>query len=178
MVKYIFFIAALVAGLTGCHSLSEKNKPKEVFAGPRMDIKNVNMLYSDSARVKVHMTAPRQLEMDNYDRLFPDGVMLEFFDNTGQKTTIITSKKGRMKYENQIYTVYDSVVVRNLAKNEIMNTEELNWQQREQKVFTEKHVAIRTPEELLEGEGLDAKQDFSWYRIRKPTGVFPVEQKK
>ena len=178
MKVFYFFSLLWLTALFSCKPDTDKNLPKQVFAGPRMDVRNVNMLYSDSARVKIHMTAPRQLEMDNYDRLFPDGVAIEFFDNAGTKTTIITGKHGRMKYETQVYTVYDSVVVRNLAKNEIMNTEELNWQQREQKVFTEKHVTIRTPDELLEGEGLDAKQDFSWYRIRKPTGIFPVEQKK
>ena len=74
--------------------------------------------------------------------------------------------------------VTDSVVVNQILKQETLFTEELNWLQAEKKVHTDKNVTIQTPDELLKGEGLDAKQDFSWYRILKPTGAFPIETKE
>jgi hypothetical protein len=57
-----------------------------------------------------------------------------------------------------------------------MNTEELNWVPAKQKIFTDKFVTIQTKEEVLKGQGLEAKQDFSSYRILKPTGTFPITQ--
>jgi LPS export ABC transporter protein LptC len=139
------------------------------YMGPLSQEQNISMYYSDSAKVKIHVTAPSQLWMQNQDRIFPDGIFIEFYNAEGQKATTISGKRGRVRAENGLYTVSDSVVVVNLQKQEVMTTEELNWRQKLGTIFTEKAVKIQTPLEVLTGEGLDAKQDFSWYRIRRPT---------
>ena len=67
------------------------------------------------------------------------------------------------------------MVVKNLQKKETLNTEELHWDRTKQEVFTDKFVRIETPTEILTGQGLRANQDFSRYRILKPTGIFTVK---
>jgi len=161
----------------GCNK-SELGGKAETYDGPLYDFKNIDLLYSDSAKVKVHMISPRELVMPNQDMIFPDGIHLDFYDATGQKETQLTSKKARYRADKQTYVVTDSVVVLNFKKQETLLTEELNWLQSEKKIHTNKEVTIKTPTELLKGEGLDAKQDFSWYRIRKPTGIFPIDTKE
>jgi LPS export ABC transporter protein LptC len=165
-------IAALLVLLAACKP--DGNTSEVHYEGPVMDVQNANMLYSDSARVRVHVTAPREMMLQNYDRTYPDGVFVEFFDNQGERTTTLKAKKGRFHYETNMYTVNDSVVVENIKNQETLTTQELNWRQREGKIFTEKFVTILRPDEKLTGNGLDAKQDFSWYRIRHPLGIFPV----
>jgi LPS export ABC transporter protein LptC len=72
--------------------------------------------------------------------------------------------------------VRGNVIVKSLDKGQTLNTEELNWKPETKTVYTEKFVTITTAEEILKGEGLDAAQDLSRYKIRKPTGVFPLKQ--
>jgi hypothetical protein len=72
--------------------------------------------------------------------------------------------------------VRGNVIVRNLQKGETLNTEELSWKPETKKIFTEKFVTITTADEILKGEGLDAMQDMTHYRIRKPLGVFSLKQ--
>jgi hypothetical protein len=55
-----------------------------------------------------------------------------------------------------------------------LSTEELNWDPQKQIVFTDKFVVIETPTEILKGEGLEANQNFTKYKILKPTGVFSI----
>ena len=59
-----------------------------------------------------------------------------------------------------------------------MNTEELKWMPQEHKVKIEKDkfVRIQTQNEVLTGMGLDANEDFKWYKITKPQGVFAVQK--
>ncbi len=172
----LLFIVTSFLLLQGC-SKSELGGKPETYDGPLYDFKNIDLLYSDSAKVKVHMVSPRELVMPNQDMIFPEGIHLDFYDATGQKETQLTSKKARYRADKQTYVVTDSVVVLNFKKQETLLTDELNWLQSEKKIHTNKEVTIKTPTELLKGEGLDAKQDFSWYRIRKPTGIFPIDDK-
>ncbi len=172
----LFLPAVLLTGLLwGCGEEKEEKKIA-VYKGPTSEVKNLDMLFSDSAQVRIHLTAPLQLELENGDRTFPKGVFMVFFDEKGVKTSTLKANKG-VRYANNLYNVRGNVIVNNLEKNETLNTEELNWKPETKKIYTEKFVTIKTPESVLQGTGLDAEQDFSRYRIRQPTGVLPLNNK-
>ncbi|MGI8599360.1 MAG: LPS export ABC transporter periplasmic protein LptC [Chitinophagaceae bacterium] len=78
--------------------------------------------------------------------------------------------------ENDLYAGKGDVVLKSFEKEQQLNTEELYWKQSEQNVFTDKFVRIESEGEILTGEGLTAKQDFSSYRILKPTGTFTMPE--
>jgi LPS export ABC transporter protein LptC len=164
--------AALLAACNAEHDLS-KMQPYE---GPLMEASDVETLYSDSARVRVRLTAPLEQQMENQDLHFPKGVYLEFFDKEGVKNSTLRGNSGVYVKEKNLYTVTGNVVIIDLQENKTLNTEELNWDPLKQQIFTDKFVTITTQEEILKGEGLDAQQDFSSYQIRKPTGTFSVPQ--
>ena len=42
-------------------------------------------------------------------------------------------------------------------------------------IYTNENVKITTAKELIYGVGLRAKQDFTQYKIAKPTGVFSID---
>ena len=68
------------------------------------------------------------------------------------------------------------VEVKNIRKKEQLNTEELFWKPKDQKIYTEKFLTIRQEDQILSGEGLDAAQDLSRYKITKPTGVINLKE--
>ena len=169
----------LLAGLVllaGCDGNDKELKQPVTYKGPLREVHNLEMLFSDSARLKIHMKAPLQLEQTNGDQHFPKGVYIEFYDEKGVKSTTLKANKGIRYAKTNLYNVRGNVIVRNLQKGETLNTEELSWKPETKKIFTEKFVTITTAEEILKGEGLDAMQDMTRYRIRKPTGVFPLKQ--
>ena len=63
-------------------------------------------------------------------------------------------------------------------KGEKLNTEELVWNQSAKKLFTEKFVKITTPTQVMYGDGLEANEDFTWYRILNPKGIVAVDKKE
>jgi len=172
-------LLSLVAGLAllaGCGGTEKEIKQPVTYKGPLREVRNLEMLFSDSARLKIHLKAPLQLEQTNGDQHFPKGVYIEFYDEKGVKSTTLKANKGIRYATTNLYNVQGNVIVRNLQKGETLNTEELTWKPETKKIFTEKFVTITTAEEVLTGIGLDAMQDMTHYRIRDPKGAFPLKQ--
>lgn len=146
------------------------------YTGPMMETDNIETLYTDSARIKVRLTAPKQQTMENGDQHFPKGVYIEFYNEKEIKSSTLKANSGIYNKEKDLYTVTGNVIIIDSLKSQKMNTEELNWIPAKQKINTDKFVTIQTKEEVLKGQGLEAKEDLSSYRILKPTGTFPITQ--
>ena len=141
-------------------------------------ISDFETLYSDSAVVKVRIKGPTMLRyLDNNDprQEFPDGMEVEFFNPSGRVTGQLTSKYGiRLERDRQVI-VRDSVVWESLNK-ETLETSELIWDEKTEKVFTNKFVVIRRPGEIITGYGFESNQDFSYSKIRSVTGQFESDK--
>ena len=166
----------LVVALSACEEEKNTKKP-EVYKGPIEEINNVQMLYSESAVMKVKMNTARQLRYLNDDRKYPNEVTILFYGPSAEVITTLRADSGRYNKGKDLYTLLGNVVVIKKQTQETLYTDELNWNPNTKKVYTEKPVRTlsKLTGERLNGIGLDADQDFSWYSIRKPTGVFNVE---
>ncbi len=160
-------------------SFSCKKKKEIVFekpySGPMMTGHNVETLYSDSGKIKVRMTAPLQYEYANGDRKFPSGIHIEFYKSSGELNSVLTANKGYYYKLTDNYKVTGNVIVENNLEKKKLNSEELLWEPVLKKVSTDKFVRIQTPTEILTGIGMTASQDFKYYRILQPKGIFPVK---
>lgn len=140
------------------------------------EAENVEMLYTEKQLLKVKMQAPKIFELQNGDRDFPEGLYLEFYDEAGKlSSTLRANSAFYFKTENK-WRGRGKVEVRNLAKNEQLNTEELFWMPATKRISTEKFVTIKMESEVIYGTGLDAAQDLSDYRITNPEGEFDVQE--
>ncbi len=134
--------------------------------------KEVEILYSDSAVVKVRVLGP---VLHNYTaandpkQVFTEGVDVTFYDNGGRETSHLTAKKAVREQGRKIITARDSVVLTTI-KNEVLETEELIWDERLEKLSTQKFVKVTSPDEVIYGFGLEATQDFSYWKILVPQG--------
>ncbi|MEX1238703.1 MAG: LPS export ABC transporter periplasmic protein LptC [Cyclobacteriaceae bacterium] len=147
-----------------------------VYDGPMRIGENVELYYTEDNQVKVKMIAAVVYEFETGDREFPKGLYLEFFDENGKlESTLRANEAYYFKKENQ-WRGRGKVEVKNLEKNELLNTEELFWKPAEEKIFTDKFVTIRQQADVIYGQGLEARQDMSDYVIKKPEGVFSVEE--
>lgn len=162
--------------LTACEEPKQAKKV-EPYNGPIEQINDVKLLYSEAAQLKVRLTTARQWRYANDNRKYPKPVNIVFYGPAGEEVTTLRSDSGRYDKAKDLYTVMGNVVVINKQKQEKLLTPELNWNPITKKVFTEKRVKIisQLTGENLYGVGLDANQDFTNYKIRKPTGVFNVE---
>lgn len=177
MKKYCLYVGLLASlSLLGCGE-PKSDKKVEPYQGPIEEINDVRLLYSEAAMLKVRLKTPKQLRYANDNRTYPKPVNIVFYGPNGEEVTTLRSDSGRYDKAKDLYTVMGNVVVINREKQEKLLTPVLNWNPVTKKVFTEKQVTIisQLTGEKLYGMGLDANQDFTNYKIRKPTGVFNVE---
>ncbi|MEM1326735.1 MAG: LPS export ABC transporter periplasmic protein LptC [Bacteroidota bacterium] len=140
-------------------------------------LEDVEMLYSDSARLQVRITAPtlhRYTETDARQE-FPDGLLVEFFDANQNISGYLSAKYGIQSEGSYEVIVRDSVVWESY-KGEKLETSELTWDERNGRIFTNKYVTLIREQEVIQGYGFEADQDFKKSRVRAVDGVFQVNE--
>jgi len=136
----------------------------------------VEIQYSEMGHRKATVLAPLVIThgTDNPSMEFPDGVRLYFYDDRKDTTSKLTADYGIYYTNKEEMMVRDNVVIVNV-KGETLNTEELVWKRKDEKIYSDKFVRITTPEEIIYGTGFEAKQDFSDYTIKNISGIVHVK---
>ena len=140
--------------------------------------RNVEILYSDSALVRVRVTGAvlhNYVTRENPRQEFPEGIQIEFLEPDLSIKNVLTAKNAIRQQEKGKITARDSVVMIT-AKKEKLETAELIWDEKTAKVYTDKFVKVTKPGEVIYGFGLEAEQDFSYWKIIVPKGRIKVEQ--
>jgi len=138
--------------------------------------KNVEVIYSDSARVKIKLTAPvlNRFEGNNPYSEFPKGLVVLFYDETlNVKSKLTANYAIRYERENRMEAKNDVVVIN--AKGEKLNTEHLIWDEKKQIIYSKEFVKITTADEIIMGEGFEANQTFTKYKINKIKGTINLK---
>ncbi|MCF0054741.1 LPS export ABC transporter periplasmic protein LptC [Dyadobacter sp. CY356] len=166
-----FCILALAGFFLIACEPSDKKKGKP-YTGPIEITNGVELKYSEQGLMKVLLKTPKQLRFQNDDKVFPDTININFYDPLG--VTVVTrlrADSGRFDQRKNVYIVKGNVrVVKSLTK-ELLTTTELNWSPDTKKVFTEKFVSVKNTvtKDIINGNGMDADQDFSHIKFRKGT---------
>ncbi len=176
---YIVGLAGLLLGWSCENDLADVAALEERLNVQVETVKEVEILYSDSAQVKVRITGPTML--NNLDRTEPfqefvDGVLVEFFDPLDGSISSTLVARYAIRYERKGEIIARDSVVWESVTDQKLETEELIWQEREQQVFTRKFARISTPTEIIYGHGFRANQDFSNARIQQVEGIITVDQ--
>ncbi|MGH1334862.1 MAG: LPS export ABC transporter periplasmic protein LptC [Aureispira sp.] len=139
--------------------------------------KGVELLYSDSAVVRVAIHAPtllRYVAQDTPKQVFPDGVDADFFDGQQVQTSkMIANYAEQFQKEQKVY-LRDQVKIWN-DQNELLETEELVWNKTEKTIHSTKKVRITTPTQVINGVGFKSNLDFTEWEMYQMTGT--MEQK-
>jgi LPS export ABC transporter protein LptC len=157
------FLFLIIAILSACNT-AEIKEPLE-YTGPLQEAENVELFYSQNEQVKVKMKAELLYEFQNGDREFPKGVYMEFYTEFGRLESTLRADHAFYFKNDAQWRGRGNVEVKNVEKNEQLNTEELFWKPAKKDIFTEKFVTIRQQGDVIYGTGLTAKQDLSDYTI-------------
>lgn len=104
-----------------------------------------------------------------------DGLKAEFYTDSLYLSNTLTAKSGRWYEREGNIVLRDSVRIIN-DKGDMLQTNELVWNETLKQFFTDKPVKITTATQIISGIGMESNQDFSWYRIKNITGAVAVEK--
>ncbi len=162
----LFFILLLLGAFSSCRESVDPDALK-VYDGPVNAATNIFLIHSDSAIIRSEITAPRQLEFQNGNLEFPDGIEIKFFTVDGQLETTMRADRGYFIKESNLYRGEGNVQIKNLIKDQRLQTEEIFWNQAEKKIYTDKFVTIQERQTLFNGTGMEADDSFSTYKLKQ-----------
>lgn len=144
---------------------------------PVETIKDCEIIYSDSSKVRVLLTATVMNRFNNDKKYveLKDGLKVQFFDEKGKKESELLSDYAIIDEENDIMQAQKNVVVRNI-NGDVLESETLNWSQEKQEIFTDDFIKITTDNEVIFGQGLVSNQNFTKYTIKKIKGTISIER--
>jgi LPS export ABC transporter protein LptC len=146
---------------------------------PAFMVEELETFYSDSGIVKVKIYAPKLVRYDNKDASFdeyPEGINVEFFDANLNTTATLDCQYAKYHIKEELWEAKNNVEIVNIEKGESLNTELLFWDLRNERIYSDKFVRIKTEKEILFGQGFESNQEFSKWRIIKPTGTILIEE--
>ena len=73
----------------------------------------------------------------------------------------------------QLWRLDGNVNITNVM-NEKFLTNQLYWDQRQHKLYSDSFIHIERPDKVLEGYGFDSNEQLTRYTIRKVSGIFPA----
>jgi LPS export ABC transporter protein LptC len=145
---------------------------------PAETARDVEVIYSDSGKILIKLITPR---LDRFQKKaspyieFPEGLRLLFYDSAMKVKSELTANYG-INWENKkIMEVKNNVVITDYEKNEVLNTEDIVWDQKKHSIYSDVFVKRTTSDGVLYGDGFDADESLKNYKLRNPHGVFTVE---
>lgn len=177
--RLVFPAAIFVLFFTACEDIKKETRQVVTEDDVAVEVaKDVEILYSDSAVVRVKVTGPVLLNINDRDdprQEFPNGIRFDFLQADRTVRSTLTAKTAVRQQEKGLITARDSVVLTTI-KQEKLETEELTWDEKSAKIRTDKFVKVSQPGEVVYGFGLEANQDFSYWKILVPKGRIKVQQ--
>jgi hypothetical protein len=184
-IHYKFLLAATL--ITGCFFISScENSRKQIedLTSKRIGVeeaKQVDIVYSLGDKTKARLSAPYMLRhQDTVPYIeFTKTVHSDFYDDSLRIESRLDAHYGRyMETESKVF-LRDSVVVFN-TKGDTLFCNELYWDRSKpgSEFYTDKPVRIRTLTQIIDGDGLDAPQDFKSWHIINGRGLVRVSSKE
>jgi LPS export ABC transporter protein LptC len=155
-------------------SSQEVNKPVETTVG-------VDVIYSDSAKVKARMTAPVMLnhtatKANKQYYEMPKGVHIDFYDPKQKIISTVTAEYAITKNLNKVIELRHNVVVVN-DKGDNFKSEELIWDQAGKRFYSSKFSTLTQLEgNVISGSTFRCNEDLTNPEFNQSTGTFNVNQ--
>ena len=138
--------------------------------------KDVQINYSDNGVVRIQASGPKATRFNTEKPYleFSEGIKILFYNSAREVESTLTAKHATAVENSHSMTARDSVVVVN-NKGEVLNTDELIWDEGKKIIYSNSFVKISTKDEILYGNGMIANENFTDYTIKHITGTIKVK---
>jgi LPS export ABC transporter protein LptC len=146
--------------------VSDKQQPIE-------QIKEAEMLHTENGNVKVRVLARsiERFEDTQPALIFSDHLAVYFYNDFAELQSKLMADYASIDEEKKIMMAQNNVILIS-SDDKKLETDELIWDEKKNKIYTDKKVKITTGKEVVYGEGFTSSPDFKQYSITKIHGTF------
>lgn len=162
------------------NSKQELQDIEEEINRPSLSAKNYHTIVTDSGYCKYDFETPELIQYENVEDphvYFPLGLNFRMYGEKGQLLKTRIKCNNAYYYKERNLWELNNDVEAETEKGERLNTEQLFWDTKERKIYSEKFVKITTKNQVITGIGFESDEKLSKYEIKRPGGEIAVEQK-
>ena len=104
---------------------------------------------------------------------FPSGIRVYAYADDGTLETTIVARKARHdKYpkrkDDELWSVFGNVVVRNILRKQTMETDTLYWDSKAHEIWTDCYIKLSSPDGYMQGTGMRSDEMARNAILKKP----------
>lgn len=179
-VRSITVLAMGTVMLFSCKTdIKEVNALAHREGSPELSGENMELFYSDSARLKYKVAAPvyekYNTEKEKYDE-FPKGLKASLYAKDGTVTGTIVSKYAKKLEEEMLWELRNEVVVVN-SEGKKLETDLLYWDMKKEIVYSDRYTRLTSGDQIIEGnDGFESDQQLYNPVFRNVTGQVEIPE--
>lgn len=158
-------VLAVALVVISCGRGIKKAEKLDLDTTPVQVVKDMYVVQTDMGQMQMRTEAPvmERYQNDTLEwEIFPEGFTTYAYDEEGRLETMIRSDKARhTKPSNggtEVWAAYGNVLVKNLIRQETMETDTLYWDRNNEKIYTDCYVRLISPQGMMQGYGMESDQ--------------------
>ena len=171
---FLFFLVLIFVSCSNDPKLVQEFVFSEVL--PIEKIEGAEMLHTENGKLKVKIVATTIERFNNQEPqlVFSNHLVVYFYNDSALVQSTLQAEYAEINDEKKLMIAKENVILTNIAGKKL-ESEQLIWDENNNKIFTDKKVKITTGKEVIEGEGFVSNPDFTEYSISKIHGTFNFE---
>lgn len=156
-------------------SAKESEKPEQITKG-------VDVIYSDSAKVKMRLQAPVLKEYNDTAKnakpyqVTPNGIKITFYNADKTQAGVMVSDSA-IRYPDTKITKFYKNVVCTFSTGETLKTEELIWDQNKKIIYSNKYVIVNSPDgSFNDGVNFMSDEKLTHFTFGQSTAAFYTDE--
>ena len=179
---HIVFALILTLAVVSCKedSTSVVSHPTNPDVVPTMTTSDVQTVISDSGHTRYRISTPlwNMFEEAKHPHwTFPKGVTCEELDDNFKTASTIKCDSAYFDKMNNLWTLTGNVRITNPAGDAVL-TDELMWDQRAHRLYSEAFIHIEKQGRIIEGYGYESNERLTTYKLRQVEAIFPIDESR
>jgi LPS export ABC transporter protein LptC len=162
----------IATGIAGCEQRIQPSVLEGIAHGelPDQESWDSTIIISRAGVISAIIEAGYIAVYSEQERTLLDaGVHIDFYDTAGTITSVMVSDRGIVYEDTQNLSGYGNVVIEG-NDGTVLETEEIHWAHSSERIHTNEFVTITSPDEIIQGYGLESDAGLSNYTIYRVTG--------
>jgi len=174
--------AAVAFVVYSCRGKLSEAEKLDLSVTPLQRVDSMFFVQTENGRLKLRVEAGamEKYETDSLDyEIFPEGFNLYGYASDGNLETIIVADEARHDKKvrggnGEIWKAYGHVVVRNVIKQERIETDTLYWDQVAEEIYTDCYVKLFSPSGFMQGYGMRSDEMARNSIVHRPFDSYGV----
>ncbi|MGM9742085.1 MAG: LPS export ABC transporter periplasmic protein LptC [Candidatus Cryptobacteroides sp.] len=181
IVRMMATACAVAFILFSCKSKLSQAEKLDMSSTPMQKVDSMYLVQTKNGKIEMRVVTGEMQHFENDTMscdVFPDGMnVYAYTDDEVLESTIVSDEASHFTNKNskeEIWKAYGNVVVKNIVKNQTMESDTIYWDQTKKEIYTDCYVRLYSEEGFIQGYGMRSDERARNAIILNPFNNFGV----